>query len=196
MHKTTQPWYFPILLLIGSLILAALSFTGCGPLTSHSADQCPGSQKCPKNHKSPAAPISTDTTQGVTIIETPASKIPTKAYIILSSSDSLDSGRTVPGGAHLHIQLIPHGKLINGQAGKMLSFSRTATENDIGLKNIPPGTYIMQISGTDTDGQQLNLCLSYNDDEPAPRQLIELQNGLLGIEGQSATLVQLMTCPV
>ncbi|HTK08359.1 MAG TPA: hypothetical protein VL485_14410 [Ktedonobacteraceae bacterium] len=196
MRKTSQPWYFPILLLVGSMIMAGLSFTGCGgPFASHTANQCPNKQDCPSNNAIPTATISINPTQSTTIIETPVSKIPREAYIILSSSYGQDSGRIVPGGAHLHIQLVPHGKLINGQTGRTLSFNRTASKNDIGLKNIPPGTYTIQISGTDSDGAQLNLCLSYDDSEPSPRQTLALQNGLLGVEGQSATLVQLMTCP-
>ena len=195
MYKTFRAWYFPILLLVGSLTLAGVSFAGCGPLASRVNSQCPSRQHCPAANNSPTIATPKHTARATTIIETPVSKTPLEAYIVISSSDGLDSGRSVPRGAHLHIQLTPQGKLTNGKHGKPLSFNRTATYNDMGLSHIPPGTYTMQISGTDTDGERLNLCLSYNDDQPAPKQTLALQNGLLGIEGQSATLVQLMTCP-
>jgi hypothetical protein len=195
MPKSFWTWYFPILLLPGSLILAGLSFTGCGPLALPTTSQCPTGKHCPDTHNHPATATPINAAQATTIIETPVSKTPLEAYIVLSSSDGLDSGRFVPQGAHLHIQLIPHGKLNNGRAGKALFFNRIATHDDMGLSNIPPGTYTIRVSGTDADGGHLSVCLSYNDDQPAPSQTVALQNGLLGVEGQSATQMQVMTCP-
>jgi hypothetical protein len=173
-QKTVQAWYFPLFLLLGSLILAGLSSTACGHHAQQSINQATGIA-----------------TPAVTIIETPVSKIPREAYVIISSSDSQDAGRTLPDGSHLHIELTPRTR-----SGKVFSFNRIYGENDIGLKQLPPDPYTLQVSGTDSAGKPLNICLSYNDNEPAHTQMLALQDGLLGVEGQSATLVQLMMCPV
>jgi hypothetical protein len=198
MHKGSQTWYFPILLLVGSLVLIGFSLGGCSSPGSHITPQCGLQKNCPNNPQTSSTIDSTGQTESTpsgTIVETPVSKTPTTAYLILSSSDSQDSGRIVPGGAQLNIQLIPQGKLINGHEGKTLSFNRIVNQDDIGLKPIPPGTYTVQISGSDPSGKKLSICLSYNDNQPAHSQVIALQSGLLGIEGQSATTLQLMMCP-
>ena len=196
MCRVTRHGLFPLFVLVGSLILATLSFSGCGPLSSHRLTQCTASRGCPQSQQqSQATTLAITPTQAVTIIETPVSKVPLRAYVIISSSDSLDSGRTVPDGSRLLFRLIPRGKLLDGKTGSPLTFSRMASEDDIGLKNIPPGSYTMQVSGVDARGMGLNICLSYNDDEPAHSQNVALQDGILGIQGQSATTVQLMMCP-
>ena len=107
----------------------------------------------------------------------------------------MDSGRIVPNGSQLSIQLVPQGRLTNGSQGRMLAYKRSVGEKDIGLENIPPGTYTMHIYGIDPGGKPLHVCISYNDNEPAPTQILALQRGLLGLKGQSATTVQLMLCP-
>jgi hypothetical protein len=197
MHKTFRLWYFPILLLIGSLILVGISLSSCGSSAISTTEQCIPPKVCPagSNPQSRQAQSKETEGQGDTIVETPISKTALKSYVIISSSDSLDSGRIVPDGSQLSIQLIPQGRLTNGKLGKMLAFKRAVSEKDIGLENIPPGTYTMRISGIDSGGKPLNVCLSYSDNEPAPSQLLALQDGLLGVEGQSATTVQLMLCP-
>jgi hypothetical protein len=180
-RKTLQVWYFPLFLLLGSLILAGLSSAACSSRAQQSV-----------NPRSVSSNIVTGiATPAVTIIETPVSKIPREAYVIISSSDSQDSGRTLPNGSRLHIELTPKEK-----TGRVFSFDRIYGQDDIGLKQIPPDPYTMQVSGTDPAGKPLNICLSYNDNEPAHTQTLALQDGLLGVEGQSATLVQLMMCPV
>ncbi len=199
MQKVSSPWYFPILLLLGSLILAALSFSSCGTPTAHPTVRCSTNQHCPASstNRTPLVALNaTQTaTQEVPIVETPTSKTPTLAYLILANSDSQDSGHTITDGSHLHIELIPQEKKIGTKMSHVLSFNRISGEDDIGLKQIPPATYTMQISGTDSEGKPLNICASYNDDEPAHTQLLALQNGFLGTQGQSATTVQVMMCP-
>jgi hypothetical protein len=149
-HKIVRRWYFPLFLLIGSLILAGLSSAGCG---SHSTQQ---RAKLKVVSSSEATGIATP---AVTIIETPVSKIPREAYVIISSSDSQDSGRTIPDGSHLHIEFTPRER-----TGRIFSFDRIFYgKNDIGLKQIPPDPYTLQVSGTDPTGRPLNICLSYND---------------------------------
>jgi hypothetical protein len=70
-----------------------------------------------------------------------------------------------PAGSHLRFSLVPQGPLVDGSTGQSLTFDKSlitpwdyADDPHASLMDIPLGVYTISATGTDPNGNALNIC--------------------------------------